>query len=98
MGGYIYLLQSKNNPDKFYLGSTSNPAQRMQYHNIGKNKSTALHKPWKCLLIIYIENIDKAKQLEYYIKKQKEKLSVKNVIKLIYKFQTANYWSGSSVG
>ena len=82
MEGFIYLIESTKN-NCLYLGSTNNPARRINEHNRGKNKATKNNIPWKCLAIIKMANLQEARQAEYYIKKYKEKLSVKKVIKIL---------------
>jgi len=50
---YTYILKSLKN-NKYYIGSTSNLNERLSYHNLGKVKSTKLHRPWA---IYYFEEI-----------------------------------------
>jgi putative endonuclease len=85
MEGFIYLIKSVNN-DKLYLGSTNNPNNRITEHNKGKCKATSKNVPWKCLLVIKIGTLQEAKKIEYYIKHQKEKLTVKNIIKALNRY------------
>jgi putative endonuclease len=80
--GYIYLLISDKNK-KLYLGSTINPNIRIKQHNNGEVKSTIFSKPWRFLLIVNIGTEEEARKIEYYIKAQKIKLNVKNVIRAI---------------
>ena len=87
--GYIYLLESKKY-NKLYLGSSDNPTRRIQYHNDGYSKATKNFTPWNCLLVIKIGTLEKARKAEYYIKRQKEKLTVKNVIKALNKYFSMN--------
>jgi len=83
--GYIYLLESKKY-NKFYLGSTDNLARRIEYHNNGYSKATKNFIPWNCILIIKIGTLKEARRAEYYIKKQKEKLVIKNIIKSLNRY------------
>jgi len=85
MKGYIYLIESIVN-NKRYLGSTNNPSIRIKEHNDGVCKSTKYNSPWKCLVIIYIGNLVVARRAEYYIKRQKEKLTIQNVVKNLNQF------------
>lgn len=82
MKGFIYLIHSLK-IDQLYLGSTNDPAVRINEHNKGYNTSTAKGTPWECSLIIKMKDLEEARKVEYYIKRQKEKLSVKNVVKII---------------
>ncbi len=42
---YVYVLQSENNPEHFYVGFTENLAQRLEEHNDGKLPNTARYRP-----------------------------------------------------
>ena len=48
---YVYVLQDLNDPDRFYLGYSSDLKQRLQSHNEGRNRSTK-HTQWK---LVYYE-------------------------------------------
>jgi len=85
MKGYIYLIESVKNFNR-YCGSTINPTKRIRQHNNGEVKATKKGIPWKCLLIICIGNITEAKKIEYYIKRQKEKLTIRNIIKILNRY------------
>ncbi len=89
MNGYIYLLESLKN-EKRYLGSTDNPNQRINAHNQGRCDFTQQYRPWKCILIINVGDINEARKIEYYIKKQKEKLKVENIIKSLNRYFETN--------
>jgi predicted GIY-YIG superfamily endonuclease len=85
MEGFIYLIESVKNK-KRYLGSTDNPARRINEHNKGKCITTRRDMPWKCLLIINVGLLTDAKKIEYYIKIQKEKFTVENIIKALNRY------------
>ena len=90
MEGFLYLIESIDTKRR-YLGSTIKPAERIREHNYKKNKSTRHKAPWRCLLVINVGDITRAKKIENYIKKQKETLSIKNIIKIINRyFETGN--------
>ena len=44
---YIYMLQSINNPDNFYVGYTEDIKNRIIKHSEGGVASTRKYKPWK---------------------------------------------------
>jgi len=77
---FVYILRSiaKN---KFYIGSSEDLVNRLQYHNSGKVKSTKAYKPWK---IIYTENFDNKSEA---LKREKQIKSYKggNAFKLLIK-------------
>jgi putative endonuclease len=37
---YVYLLQSLTDPDRYYVGISSDPARRLEEHNGGKSNHT----------------------------------------------------------
>jgi predicted GIY-YIG superfamily endonuclease len=43
---FVYILRSVNNPERRYVGSTSDPRSRLKAHNEGLNASTARWMPW----------------------------------------------------
>ena len=85
MKGFIYLIESVKN-NKKYLGSTQNPVERIKNHNFGNTETTKRDKPWRCLLVINVGTIKEARNIEKYIKSQKEKLIVKNIIKALNRY------------
>lgn len=85
MEGFIYLIESSKNK-KLYLGSTNNPAFRIKEHNKGFCHTTKTGIPWKCILIIKIGDLTKARKVEYYIKQQKEKLIIQNILRSINRY------------
>jgi len=46
---YVYLLKSKKNSQKIYIGSTDNLKRRLEEHNSGKSQFTRRYMPWKLL-------------------------------------------------
>ena len=44
---YVYILQSIDYPDKFYIGYTADLKQRLQAHNSGQSDHTNKSRPWK---------------------------------------------------
>ncbi|MDR0967757.1 MAG: GIY-YIG nuclease family protein [Rickettsiales bacterium] len=65
---YVYILQSKTFPDKFYAGQTDDLKNRLQVHNSGYSLATKPYIPWK--IISYHAFIDKdtALRFERYLK------------------------------
>jgi len=82
MKGFIYLIESIKNK-KRYLGSTDNPTRRITEHNKGICKTTKHSLPWRCILLINVGDLTSARKIEYYIKKEKEKLTTRNIIKIL---------------
>lgn len=67
-GKYIYLLKSTKNPQKKYIGITSNLKKRLKEHNSRKSHHTSRFAPWKLLTAIYFEDEKKAEKFEIYLK------------------------------
>ncbi len=65
---YVYLLQSKNNPDERYTGYTTNLKNRLKKHNEGGVPHTAQHKPWNLVTYLGFESSKQALAFERYLK------------------------------
>ena len=83
---FVYVLLSKKD-GRFYIGSTSNIEQRLNYHNQGKNKSTINRRPLK--LIFYEAFLTKQDALrrERNFKTTKGKVTIKQMLR--HAFQTS---------
>ena len=49
---YVYILRSCKLNNKFYIGRTMNPVQRLKEHNSSQSFATKNYLPWK---IVYLE-------------------------------------------
>ncbi len=65
---YVYPLQSLSNPNKRYVGVTSNFEERLKQHNAGQSPHTAKHRAWKPVVVIRFEDDAKAEAFERYLK------------------------------
>jgi putative endonuclease len=65
---YTYILQSQQNPDRFYIGYTSDLKCRLTEHNSGKSVHTNKFTPWKIKNYFAFEEPEKAKKFEKYLK------------------------------
>lgn len=64
---YTYILESLKDKS-LYIGYTSNLKKRFERHNLGLNKATKLHIPYKLIHFEgFINRID-AKRREVYLK------------------------------
>jgi len=75
---YFYIIQSKDNGGKFYIGSTNNIQRRLYEHN-NSNKSgyTNKFRPWRLAYKEYYKTIQEARWREYQAKRsawQRKKL------------------------
>ena len=65
---YVYILQSINYPQKFYIGSTNDLKRRFKEHNEGKSIHTNRFKPWRIETYLGFSNSVKANKFEVYLK------------------------------
>ncbi len=65
---YVYILQSKNYPDKYYTGYTENIRKRIIRHNNGSVPYTSKYKPWRVNVAIAFTDKQKALAFEKYLK------------------------------
>jgi predicted GIY-YIG superfamily endonuclease len=42
---HVYVIISEIHPDRYYIGFSSRPSDRLTEHNAGKNPSTADFRP-----------------------------------------------------
>ncbi|MCA9380940.1 GIY-YIG nuclease family protein [Candidatus Dojkabacteria bacterium] len=86
---YVYVLKSKL-LDKYYIGFTSNLADRLKRHNEGRERYTKKYIPWE---LVYLKNFDlKSDALKYekYLKSLRSKRYLKTLSK--------EWRGGSSIG
>ena len=65
---YVYHLQSENNPDKYYVGLTTDIERRLSEHNAGKSIHTNKSLPWKAVSYTAFIDKSKAEKFEAYLK------------------------------
>ena len=76
---YTYILKSKIK-DTYYVGSCSDLALRLERHNSGNSRSTKAFIPWKIVYYEEFNNKKDAMKREYFIKRQKSKKYIENLI------------------
>ena len=73
MPHFIYIIYS-NSIDRFYIGYSSNPWNRLIQHNSNtKDKYTGRASDWVLKSTFEVQNESSAIQLERFIKKQKSR-------------------------
>ena len=65
---YVYLLRSRANPKKTYVGMTDDVDKRLAKHNAGGSPHTARFRPWELVATIGVCSKTKAAALERYLK------------------------------
>ncbi len=66
---FVYLLRSNQDPNRRYVGLTTNLSRRLNEHNVGKSKHTAKYAPWEIIVALWFQDEEKAKIFETYLKK-----------------------------
>lgn len=64
----VYLLRSKINSEKTYIGFTSDLHQRLESHNSGNSFHTADFRPWHLVAYVCFDSKSKAVEFEKYLK------------------------------
>ena len=65
---YVYLLQSVNFPERFYVGCTGDLKRRLKEHNDGKSIYTNKFKPWTLHGYVAFDSEEKAQNFENFLK------------------------------
>ena len=65
---YVYILQSINEPDRFYTGCTENLRSRLDKHNNGEVPHTSKYRPWALKTALAFRDRDRAVSFEAYLK------------------------------
>jgi putative endonuclease len=76
---YVYILHSQTK-DRYYIGYSNNPEERLTEHNLGATPSTRPGRPW---ILVYTEAApDKSSAIkrEMEIKRMKSKIYIKKLI------------------
>jgi putative endonuclease len=65
---FVYIIRSVNHPERRYVGLSADVAARLNAHNAGQNRSTALWKPWLVDVTIEFRTERMAVHFERYLK------------------------------
>jgi len=74
---YVYVLQSKVDPNRFYTGSTVDLRERLKRHNKGKVRHTTRWKPWRIKTYFAFSDESRAIAFERYLKSSSGRAFVK---------------------
>ena len=79
---YIYILWSEKS-GLYYVGYTSDVSKRLIQHNeLSENSFTSKHRPWVIKAVFACgESRDRAMEIEKFIKKQKRKTFIEQLLK-----------------
>lgn len=65
---YVYILQSIDNPEHFYVGYTNDLKRCIKAHNSGGSIHTNKFKPWELRGYIAFDSEEKARNFEVFLK------------------------------
>ncbi|TAN12069.1 MAG: GIY-YIG nuclease family protein [Chitinophagaceae bacterium] len=79
---FIYILYSPT-LDRFYVGESSDPQQRLKWHNehVFKNAYTKSGDDWHLVLTLEFSDRKNARRIERYIKSMKSSSFIKRLSK-----------------
>jgi len=79
MSHFTYILYSEFR-DRYYIGSSSNPEERLARHNAGATQSTKSGRPWKIVYTeLYNSKSDSLKR-EIFLKRMKSRVYLEELI------------------
>jgi len=81
---YVYILYSAK-IDQYYVGISSDPENRLFYHNLGLKGWTKRGVPWELVFTKSYPFKESAGQVERYIKSQKSKVFIHKIVQGEYK-------------
>ena len=65
---YVYMLQSVEHPQRYYVGLTEGLPERLKAHNAGQVPHTSKFAPWRIETAIAFRDKAKALAFERYLK------------------------------
>jgi putative endonuclease len=65
---YVYILRSQSDPDRHYVGTTTDLRARIAKHNAGAVSHTSKFVPWRIKTYLAFEDAAQAFAFEAYLK------------------------------
>ncbi|MDD1721798.1 MAG: GIY-YIG nuclease family protein [Euryarchaeota archaeon] len=65
---FVYVLRSDTDPARHYVGITSDPDSRLEWHNHGPCGHTTRHRPWSFVVVLEFPTERAAVEFERYLK------------------------------
>ena len=65
---YVYMLQSVEHPEHYYVGMTEDLAERLKVHDSGNVHHTSKLAPWRIETAVAFRSKDKAVAFDRYLK------------------------------
>jgi predicted GIY-YIG superfamily endonuclease len=64
----VYVLRSVTQPERYYVGLTSDVTRRLQVHNSGGSRHTMKDRPWQLVVALEFADEVSAVRFERYLK------------------------------
>jgi predicted GIY-YIG superfamily endonuclease len=65
---FVYILRSDVDPNRHYVGTTSDVDNRLEWHNHGPCGHTVEHRPWSLVVVVEFPTEQGALRFERYLK------------------------------
>ena len=65
---YVYILQSIDQPERYYVGVTADLRSRLKRHNAGEVSHTSKYAPWAVKTYVAFSDDQHALAFERYLK------------------------------
>jgi putative endonuclease len=65
---FVYILRSESDPERHYVGVTSDVEGRLEWHNFGSSGQTRVNRPWRPLVVLEFPVERSAISFERYLK------------------------------
>jgi putative endonuclease len=64
---FVYVLRSAVDPARYYVGLTSDVAERLRIHNQGLSGHTVQDRPWQLVVAVEFTSQESAVRFEKYL-------------------------------
>jgi predicted GIY-YIG superfamily endonuclease len=65
---FVYVLRSDRDPNRYYVGATSDVDNRLEWHNFGPCGHTTRHRPWSLVVVLEFPTEEESVRFEEYLK------------------------------
>jgi predicted GIY-YIG superfamily endonuclease len=65
---FVYIINSRKDPSRYYTGLTSNVKSRLADYNNGHCRHTAKARPWSVVVVIAFADARRALEFDRYLK------------------------------
>jgi putative endonuclease len=64
----VYVLRSLKDPERHYVGLTSDIAAQLASHNAGESPQTMRQRPWQVVVLVQFVDDQRAVEFEKFLK------------------------------